>query len=363
MDGLLEFFLLLAMAVAIWLLLRPALPRFRERLGSWRVHRALLRSLPASHYSVFRDVTVCANRAEDRPRAQIGHVVVSPYGLFIIEARHLSGRIDGSENDALWTRCHFRSKQQFHNPLGQARDHVLALRDLTGLSASRFQCMAVFTGRVDFERPMPARVTQLGGLVPFIQVRTQELLGFEEAQRIAALLESSRVPPGIQTAAAHLLALRESHGSRLSARQAMLGLGLMAALLVAAGSLVHRLGEKPGQFPSAASGQGGSPFITDAPPPRIALPGVTGPHQSADATSRAAVIEAVAPGRPAAVRRQQERGQAANDKRLAWESSLMCAYATESQRCACYDQQGRKVAMEYGSCKLLADRSGGTARP
>ena len=143
----------------------------------------------------------------------------------------------------------------------------------------------------------------------------------------------------------------------------MLGLGLMAALLVAAGSLVHRLGEKPGQFPSAASGQGGSPFITDAPPPRIALPGVTGPHQSADATSRAAVIEAVAPGRPAAVRREQERGQAANDKRLAWESSLMCAYATESRRCACYDQQGRKVAMEYGSCKLLADHSGGAARP
>jgi len=362
MDGLLEFFLLLAMAVAFWLLLRPALPRFRERLCSWRVHRALLRSLPASHYSVFRDVTVSANRAGDQSRVQIGHVVVSPYGLFLIESRHLSGRIDGSENDALWTRYRFRSKQQFHNPLGQARNHVLALQDLTGLSASRFQCMAVFTGRVDFQRPMPARVTQLGGLVPFIQVRTQELLGFEEAQRIAALLESSRATPGIQTAAAHLLALRESHGSRLSARQAMLGLGLMAALLVAAGSLVHRLAEMPGQFPSAPSGQRVSPFMTDAPPPRIALPGVRGPQQPADATSQAAVIQAVAPG-AAAVGREHERAQAANDKRLAWESSLMCAYATQSQRCACYDQQGRKVEMEYGSCKMLADRSGGAARP
>ena len=362
MDGLLEFFLLLAMAVAIWLLLRPALPRIGERLGSWRVHRALLRSLPASHYSVFRDVTVCANRAGDRPRAQIGHVVVSPYGLFLIEARNLSGRVDGSENDALWTRYRFRSKQQFHNPLGQACNHVLALQDLTGLSASCFQSMAVFTGRVDFERPMPARVTQLGGLVPFIQVRTQELLGFEEAQRVAALLESSRVSPGIQTAAAHLLALRESHGSRLSARQAMLGLGLMVALLVAAGSLVHRLAEMPGQFPTTSSEQGVSPFITDAPPPRIALPGITGPQQPADATSRAAVIEALVP-EPAVVHRQHAGGQAADDKRLAWESSLMCAYATESKRCACYDQQGRKVEMEYGSCKMLADRSGGAARP
>jgi hypothetical protein len=136
----------------------------------------------------------------------------------------------------------------------------------------------------------------------------------------------------------------------------------MAALLVAAGSLVHRLAEMPGQYPSAPSGQGVSPFMTDAPPPRIALPGVRGPQQPADATSQAAVIQAGAPG-AAAVGREHERAQAANDKRLAWESSLMCAYATQSQRCACYDQQGRKVEMEYGSCKLLADRSGGAARP
>ena len=362
MDGLLRIFLLLAVAVAIWLLLRPALPRIGERFGAWRVHRALKRSLPASHYSVLRDISSRRGQAPGQPSVQVDHVVVSPYGVFVIEARHGAGRISGSKRDKFWTRSRFRSKEQFRNPLNQARDQAGSLQDLTGLNASRFHHVVVFTGRVEFEKPMPARVTQLGGLVPFIQVRTQESLGFEEAERVAALLESSRVPPGIQTAAAHLAALRVSHGSRLSAKQAMLGLGLMAVLLIAAGSLVHRLGEMPGQYRSQAPPDGVSPFVTGAPPPRIALPGVSGPQQPSESAPATAANEGFVPG-PDADSRERERKQPTNDERLAWESSLMCAYAAESRRCICYDPQGRKAEVEYGSCKMLADRSGGATRP
>jgi hypothetical protein len=359
MDGLLLVFLLLALAAAVWLLLRPALPQVKGRIGEWRVRFALKRALPASHYTLFHDVTLRSGRAENGPTAQIDHVVVSPYGVFVIETNNCSGWIFGSERDPHWTRVRFRSRLKFHNPLRQNQGHVRALQELSGLDASCFHPLVVFTGSAEFKTPMPARVTQLGGLVPFIQVRTQELIGFDEAQRVSGLLESSRLPPGIQTAAAQLAALRESHGKRFSAKQAMLGLGLMAALLLAAGSLVHHLAETPGQYPSSGGEAAPSPFAENAPPPRIVLPERAG---RARPTAPVAVItdaDVRQPAPPAGLH-QGKRQQAVNDNLLAGDSSLMCAYAAESRRCACYDPQGRKADLDYGECRMLADRATGS---
>lgn len=359
MDGLLRVFLLLALATAVWLLLRPALPHIKGRIGEWRVHFALKRALPASHYTVFHDVTLRSGPADNGPTTRIDHVVVSPYGVFVIETQHCSGLIFGSEGETQWSRMRFRSKQQFRNPLHQNQGHVRALQELSGLDAACFHPLVVFTGRAEFKTSMPARVTQFGGLVPFIQVRTHELLGFDEAQRVSGLLESSRLPPGIQTTAAHLAALRESHGSRLNAKQAMLGLGLMAALLIAAGSLVHGLAETPGQFPSRAAADHPGPFIENAPPPRIALPERSLPPRPAKpaADTGGADARQAAPGSGF---QQGGHQQTMSDTLLVSDSSLMCAYAAESRRCACYDPQGRKADLDYGDCRLLADRGTGS---
>lgn len=360
MDGLLVALLMLALAAAAWLLLWPAVLRIRALLGGWRVHYLLKRSLPASHFTVLRDITLSLGRADGQPTARIDHVVVSPYGIFVIETDHCSGRILGAEREARWTRVLFGSGRTFPNPLRRTAGTVRALQELYGLDASRFHALVVFTGGARFETPMPVNVTQIGGLIPFIQVRNSETLGFEEAERIASLMRSSHAPPAMQTPAEHLAALKASHGSRLSARQAMLGLGLMAMLLIAAGTIVHRLTEIPGRYPSldTRAVPGAGPFVADSAPPRIDLPGVAGRATPA----KAAPVEAEAGG---ATETEAEKNRAAAEppftggEALLWESTLMCAYAAESRRCACYDPQGRKAMLDYDHCRILADRSAG----
>lgn len=362
MDGLLIVFLLLALTAAAWLLLWPALPRIRGRLGKWRVHYALRHSLPASHYRVFRDVTLRPGAGSDQGASKIDHVVISPYGVFVVETKSYSGSISGSERDPHWTRARYRARRGFRNPLHQNHGHIRKLSELFGIDASRFHSLVVFTGSARFSTPMPAQVTQLGGLIPFIQVRNRELIAFEEVERLAGLLQSSRVAPGVESAAAHLAALRQSHGSRFSARQAMLGLGLMAALVVAAGSLVHLLMEIPGRYPSVENSARVSPFVPDAAPPRIDLPGArapAGPNREATSPAeRLANVEKAPVAQRASVR--QPLG---SDDHLAWESTLMCAYAVESRRCACYDPAGRKAELDYPSCRKLADKSAGAGGP
>jgi len=155
--------------------------------------------------------------------------------------------------------------------------------------------------------------------------------------------------------------LRRAHGKRFGAWQALLGLGLMGGLLVAASALVQGLGEMPGQYPAREASAAASPFAEHAPPPRIELPGVArreqvvlpaprsaaGPQPSSDSLTGADAVEAA---------RQAQVGLAALDDRLAWEASLKCGYAAESRRCACYGPGGRRAALDYDSCRALADR-------
>lgn len=368
MDSLLIGVLVLTTAAA-FLLLQPVLPRLAERAAAWRVDRMLKRALPASHYSVFHDVMLPSGADAGPALLRVGHIVVSPYAVFVIEARREGGWISGSESDPEWIHTRFRVQRRFPNPLRQARTRVRALQELLSLDASAFQPLVVFAGGAQFRNAMPANVTQPGGLVPFIQVRTREVLGFDEAKRVAGLIESSRPAPGAQATALHLAVLRQTHGSRFGARQAVLGLGLVTVLLAAAGNLVHRVSEMPGRFPSLEASAVHSPFAEDSAPPRIELPGVAGmasPPAAAGAVGMPAVapaIQAVARVSPdTAHRLAEQRQEEAIDDRLAWESSLMCAYSEDSRRCACYEPQGRKAEMDFASCRALADRGPGAGR-
>lgn len=357
MDGLFEFFLLWATIAGGWLLLKPALPAILARIGKWRVHHALQRSLPASHYKLFRDLALRPESPGDKVAPAADEVVVSPYGVFVIACEHLSGHISGKPGEPQWACAGWRSERPFRNPLLRNQVRIRALRQRLGLDASCFHSLVVVTGRAELAPELPSNVTPLGGMLPFVQVRTHKLLGFEEAERVAGLLDAGRLPPGVQTAATQLAALRRTHGSRFSARQATLGLGLMAGLLVAAAGLVHRLEDAPGQDPPRVSGAVTSPFVDQAPPPRIDLPGVARPDRSTPGPASSATAPNAGSSRTAP---RAVASLLARDDRLVWEASLKCGYAAESRRCACYGPEGRKAALDYDSCKALADHNSGS---
>ena len=50
---------------------------------------------------------------------QIDHVVVSIYGLFVIETKNMDGWIFGSAEQRTWRQQFFKKKFKFQNPLRQ----------------------------------------------------------------------------------------------------------------------------------------------------------------------------------------------------------------------------------------------------
>jgi hypothetical protein len=111
-------------------------------------------------------------------------LVVSPYGLFVVELKDRSGWIFADEGDAYWTAVHFSGKYLFQNPLRQNFGHVKALQELLGIGSRAIHSVVVFRGRFEFKTPVPEGVL-FHRYAPWITEKRAVLL--DQAQLDASL--------------------------------------------------------------------------------------------------------------------------------------------------------------------------------
>jgi len=75
----------------------------------------------------------------DGATTQIDHIVVSPYGIFVIETKTYKGWIFGNANQPKWTQVFYKKKSQFQNPLRQNYKHIITLSECLGVPSSYFK--------------------------------------------------------------------------------------------------------------------------------------------------------------------------------------------------------------------------------
>lgn len=95
-------------------------------------------------YRALKNVTIATSNGT----TQIDHVIVSKYGVFVIETKNFQGWIFGAENQAQWTQSLPGGRKfRFQNPLHQNYRHIKALSDFLGLSENHFHSVVMFWGR------------------------------------------------------------------------------------------------------------------------------------------------------------------------------------------------------------------------
>lgn len=139
---------------------------------------------------------------------QIDHILVSRYGIFVIETKNMDGWIFGSEHDAQWTQCLYGKKYRFQNPLRQNYRHTRALSEFLGIEHTRFFSVVMFWGNCEFKTSLPPNVLNRG-YTTYIQSKTDALFSDEEAQQIAEAIRTGRLPPGWKTQFRHIASLRD----------------------------------------------------------------------------------------------------------------------------------------------------------
>ena len=95
----------------------------KGKIGERKVSNKL-NWLPRDKYIVIDDVILPTPRGT----SQIDHIVVSIYGIFVIETKYYKGWIYGGEHSEYWTQNVYGEKHQFYNPILQNEGHVRALR-------------------------------------------------------------------------------------------------------------------------------------------------------------------------------------------------------------------------------------------
>lgn len=115
---------------------------------------------------------------------QIDHVLISPYGVFVIETKSLKGWIFGDAHQKRWTQSlygpyHSSIKYQFQNPVHQNYKHVKAVQDFLGIDPKSIFSLVVFAGHGEFMTQMPENVMRLCDLIPYIESHTEILFDSE----------------------------------------------------------------------------------------------------------------------------------------------------------------------------------------
>jgi hypothetical protein len=148
-------------------------PQAKGARGERRVS-SRLDSLP-SQYKVINDLVLKTNKGY----TQIDHVVISNYGVFVIETKNYKGWIFGSETKLNWKQTLYKHSYEFYNPILQNRSHIMALRaQLPDLYRVPFVPIVVFTGNCSLKVYAPnVAVIKIGDLKSTIKSYSDNNIG------------------------------------------------------------------------------------------------------------------------------------------------------------------------------------------
>ena len=108
-----------------------------------------LKLLSSKKYKVLNNVLI---QTETRS-SQLDHIIVSNYGIFVIETKNYSGWIFGHEYTREWTQTLYKRKHKFRNPIKQSKAHIRTLKDVLGTFGSiPYYPIIVFNGNATLKR-------------------------------------------------------------------------------------------------------------------------------------------------------------------------------------------------------------------
>ncbi|OIO71738.1 MAG: nuclease [Zetaproteobacteria bacterium CG_4_9_14_3_um_filter_49_83] len=180
-------------------------PWFKGIIGEAMVNRAVQRQLDKVDYHLIKNVTFPTTDGT----TQIDHIIVSRFGVFVVETKNMKGWIFGGKHQKIWTQKTFRSRSKFQNPLHQNHKHTKALETALGIASGKLFSVIVFVGDSTFKSDMPENVTSGADYIPYIKSKTKVLLTASEVQQAIEHITDGRLQPSIGTSRQHASHVRE----------------------------------------------------------------------------------------------------------------------------------------------------------
>jgi hypothetical protein len=181
---------------------------FQNRGEALLMHSLQLR-FAAPDYHLMNNVTL---RLKDGT-TQVDHILVSRYGVFVVETKDYKGWIFADPKQANWTQVIFRRKFRFQNPIFQNYKHLRAVQDaLDFLPGDAIKSVVVFTGDAEFKTEIPEGVFSVARFIDHLKDQKEEVLSLNRVQFCVGRLESNRLALTRKTDIEHVQSLQRRHG-------------------------------------------------------------------------------------------------------------------------------------------------------
>ena len=156
---------------------------FKGWIGELKTGFNLWAGLDKNLYHRFHDVIIPSSHGT----TQVDHILVSPFGIFVVETKNYKGWIYGSADQSTWTQVIYKSKYKFQNPLRQTHRHKKVLSKYLSVKESSIQPVISFVGDVQFKTKLPSNVLR-SGLSSYIKQFEEVIFSDDEVERITGLL-------------------------------------------------------------------------------------------------------------------------------------------------------------------------------
>lgn len=114
---------------------------------------------------------------------EFDNIVLSKYGIFVIEAKYCDGKVIGKKMDDFWEFIYETNKEERQNPLRQNYGHIILLSKKFNIDKSKFHNVVVFSDNTDLGEINETNVIKLSDLKEYILNHNEELIKEETVKK------------------------------------------------------------------------------------------------------------------------------------------------------------------------------------
>jgi restriction system protein len=215
MDLMLYLFMFLLIGYVFARIQRLFSVKIKGQLGENRVND-IYESCLGKEYYLFKNVTLPNKKYNTT--AQLDHVIVSPYGIFVIETKTYSGNIYVKIDAKYWIQRFNRTSHKLYNPLKQNRTHIYVLNSYIKTPLKHIQNIVVFAGSANLKKWfLPKNITYPLRSVSYIKSFKTRIYNDKQIASIINSIKTNRLTPDKATDKLHVKNIKRKKGFNLGA--------------------------------------------------------------------------------------------------------------------------------------------------
>lgn len=185
-------------------------PYLKGKMGEFAVAAHAKIYLDQDRYTLLND---CTLPDEQNQTTQIDHILLSSFGIFVIETKNYKGWIFGSQHQKMWTQKIYKKSFKFQNPLHQNYKHQKVLEAvLSDIVEPQFiHSLVVFMPDCEFKTQMPQHVFRGAGWTDYVKTFQEVTIPPIKLKRIQLRIEKEVLEKSWKTNRQHIENLKIKH--------------------------------------------------------------------------------------------------------------------------------------------------------